>query len=89
MPKAKPPSLTAAVEGFLAGKRLEGHEQVVGALLVELARAFEESPTYARARLGAELRTCLEELRHVLAREEELAARRDKRARERDWAGHG
>ena len=65
----KQPGLTAAVEGFLAGKRFDDREQVTAALLLELARSWEESPPYARGRLGVEIRACLEELRFALERE--------------------
>jgi hypothetical protein len=81
VPKAKPASLTAAIEGFIADKDLDGREQVVGALMVELAQSFEEAPPYARGRLGAEIRTCLSELQYALGRDEE----RSRRVRERSW----
>jgi hypothetical protein len=58
----KTPGLTTAVEGFLAGLRLTPAEQVAAGLMVELARAFDESPGYSKARLAAELRACLAEL---------------------------
>jgi hypothetical protein len=77
----KPPGLTAAVEGFLAAKRFDDREQVTAALLLELARSLEESPPYARGRLGAEIRACLEELRFALQRDEEKQAR----VRQRSW----
>ena len=40
------------------------------ALLLELARSREESPPYARGRLGVEIRACLEELRFALERDD-------------------
>jgi hypothetical protein len=81
VPKGKSASLTAAIERFLADKQLDGREQVVGALMVELAQSFEEAPPYARGRLGLEIRTCLAELQYALERAEESKSR----VRERSW----
>jgi len=59
---------------------------VLGALLLELARAFEAAPEYARGRLAAELRTLVTELQAQAVRESEIAERRAKRERQRAWA---
>jgi hypothetical protein len=63
MPRKKPVTLTAAVEAFLDGLVLTDAERVLAALAVELARSFEDTPPYARAKIAAELRVCLAELR--------------------------
>jgi hypothetical protein len=84
--KKNPPSLTAAVEAFLAGLSLDGSGTVLGTLTLELARTFEAAPEYARGRLAAELRTLLAVLDAQQAWESELAERRKARARERAWA---
>lgn len=76
MAKKKTPSLTAAVEGFLAGLSMDGSGTVLGALTPELARTFEAAPEYARGRLAAELRTLLAVLDAQQAWENELAERR-------------
>ena len=54
---------------------------MTAALLLELARSLEESPPYARGRLGVEIRACLEELRFALEKDEERQAR----VRQRSW----
>jgi hypothetical protein len=51
--------LAAAVERFVSGLDLEGAEDVVGRLAIELARALEEAPGYSKARLAHELRDCV------------------------------
>ena len=87
MPRAKPTSISlmAAIDRFLADKQLDGHEQVTAALLVELARSFEEAPAYARGRLGVEVRACLDQLQYALQRNEE----RESRRRVRSWVQDG
>jgi hypothetical protein len=52
--------LVAVVEGFVAGLELEGAEDVLGRVAVELARALEEAPGYSKARLAHQLRECVD-----------------------------
>lgn len=75
------PGLAAAVESFVAGLELEGAENVVGLLAIELARALQEAPEYAKARLAHELRDCVtgleqrsDALRHQRERREQREA---------------
>jgi hypothetical protein len=51
-----------------------------------LAASLEEAPGYARARLARELVDVLAELGSRAERENDLAARREQRARDRAWA---
>jgi hypothetical protein len=64
----------AAVEGFVAGLELEGAEDVLGRVAVELADALEEAPLYAKARLARELRELVAELKVQAVRKSEQAS---------------
>jgi hypothetical protein len=54
--------LSAVVERFLAGLRLSGSEEVLGALALALAESMDAAPLYARGKLARELREILAEL---------------------------
>jgi hypothetical protein len=69
----------AAVEGFVAGLELEGAEDVLGRVAVDLAGALEEAPLYAKARLARELRELVAQLKVQAVKKSEQEARRRQR----------
>jgi hypothetical protein len=71
--------LTAAVEGFVSDLELEGAEDVLGRLAVDLAQALEEAPGYSKARLARELRETIAGLERRADELEDLRARRAQR----------
>ena len=71
----------AAVKTFVAGLELEGAEDVLGRVAIELAGALEEAPSYAKARLARELRECIAGLQQRADEVEHLRARRAQRER--------
>lgn len=74
--KPREETLPAQVARVLAEFELEGTDELVAAITVALAEAFEESPAYSRARLASEILGCLDRLQ----------AKVDELEREREWS---
>jgi hypothetical protein len=83
--KRTEPGVTEAVGAFLAELPLEGAHKPLAPVARLLAESLEAAPEYARARLAKELRDLLTEIQAQIDRENELAERREQRARQRAW----
>jgi hypothetical protein len=83
MPKRER-GLAVVVEEFVTGLELEGAEDVLGRVAVELAQALEEAPGYSKARLAHELRECVDGLQRRAGEVEEMRARRARRAEQNE-----
>jgi hypothetical protein len=84
-PKPKAP-LSDVVAAYLAELQLERQAKPLAALALMMAAAVEDCPAYAKARGARELRGLLAELAETVARADEVAERRQRRAKDRAWA---
>jgi hypothetical protein len=84
--RKKAHTVTSSVEAYLASLPLTGAQKPLASTAIILAQSLEDAPGYARARLAKELRDLIVELDAQVARDNEMAERREaRRAKGSAW----